>query len=80
MLNILCRMMVVDKFEDENFTAKHTGPGLLSTGVKMARKDWEKLHLHIASHNNFHTASSAAGCACLGSVISLSVFFVTWFT
>ncbi|KAB1225406.1 Diphosphomevalonate decarboxylase [Morella rubra] len=38
-------------------------------GVKIAKKDWEKLHLHIASYNNFPTAaglaSSAAGLACL---------------
>ncbi|CAE6037578.1 unnamed protein product [Arabidopsis arenosa] len=38
-------------------------------GIKIAKKDWEKLHLHIASHNNFPTAaglaSSAAGFACL---------------
>ncbi|KAM7463804.1 hypothetical protein LguiA_031925 [Lonicera macranthoides] len=38
-------------------------------GIKIAKKDWEKLHVHIASHNNFPTAaglaSSAAGFACL---------------
>ncbi|XP_059463384.1 diphosphomevalonate decarboxylase MVD2, peroxisomal-like [Corylus avellana] len=38
-------------------------------GIKIAEKDWEKLHLHIASYNNFPTAaglaSSAAGFACL---------------
>ncbi|CAA7052100.1 unnamed protein product [Microthlaspi erraticum] len=38
-------------------------------GIKIAKKDWEKLHLHIASYNNFPTAaglaSSAAGFACL---------------
>ncbi|XP_040991551.1 diphosphomevalonate decarboxylase MVD2, peroxisomal [Juglans microcarpa x Juglans regia] len=38
-------------------------------GIKIAKKDWEKLHLHIASYNNFPTAaglaSSAAGLACL---------------
>lgn len=43
-------------------------------GVKIEKKDWEKLHLHIASYNNFPTAaglaSSAAGFACL--VFSLS--------
>nr|ALC76525.1 diphosphomevalonate decarboxylase [Euphorbia helioscopia] len=37
--------------------------------IKIAKKDWEKLHLHIASYNNFPTAaglaSSAAGFACL---------------
>ncbi|KAG7948925.1 hypothetical protein I3843_13G033700 [Carya illinoinensis] len=38
-------------------------------GIKITKKDWEKLHLHIASYNNFPTAaglaSSAAGLACL---------------
>ncbi|XP_057978837.1 diphosphomevalonate decarboxylase 2-like [Malania oleifera] len=38
-------------------------------GIKIVRKDWEKLHVHIASYNNFPTAaglaSSAAGFACL---------------
>lgn len=38
-------------------------------GVKVEKKDWEKLHVHIASYNNFPTAaglaSSAAGFACL---------------
>ncbi|KAF5470146.1 hypothetical protein F2P56_010679 [Juglans regia] len=38
-------------------------------GIKIPKKDWEKLHLHIASYNNFPTAaglaSSAAGFACL---------------
>ncbi|GAB4836285.1 Diphosphomevalonate decarboxylase mvd2, peroxisomal [Ancistrocladus abbreviatus] len=38
-------------------------------GMKIAKEDWEKLHLHIASYNNFPTAaglaSSAAGFACL---------------
>nr|UES73137.1 mevalonate-5-diphosphate decarboxylase [Gymnema sylvestre] len=38
-------------------------------GIKITKKDWEKLHLHIASYNNFPTAaglaSSAAGFACL---------------
>ncbi|CAL1408947.1 unnamed protein product [Linum trigynum] len=38
-------------------------------GVKIAKKDWENLHVHIASYNNFPTAaglaSSAAGFACL---------------
>ncbi|XP_071721717.1 diphosphomevalonate decarboxylase MVD2, peroxisomal-like [Rutidosis leptorrhynchoides] len=38
-------------------------------GIKITKKDWEKLHLHIASFNNFPTAaglaSSAAGLACL---------------
>ncbi|KAK9282907.1 hypothetical protein L1049_011132 [Liquidambar formosana] len=38
-------------------------------GIKIAKKDWEKLHVHIASYNNFPTAaglaSSAAGLACL---------------
>ncbi|KAJ8754573.1 hypothetical protein K2173_005734 [Erythroxylum novogranatense] len=38
-------------------------------GIKIAKKDWEKLHVHAASYNNFPTAaglaSSAAGFACL---------------
>ncbi|KAK9668263.1 hypothetical protein RND81_13G045800 [Saponaria officinalis] len=38
-------------------------------GIKIAKKDWETLHVHIASYNNFPTAaglaSSAAGFACL---------------
>lgn len=38
-------------------------------GIKVVKKDWEKLHVHIASYNNFPTAaglaSSAAGFACL---------------
>nr|AFJ74329.1 mevalonate diphosphate decarboxylase [Hevea brasiliensis] len=38
-------------------------------GIKISKKDWEKLHVHIASYNNFPTAaglaSSAAGFACL---------------
>ncbi|KAB1993195.1 hypothetical protein ES319_D13G012800v1 [Gossypium barbadense] len=38
-------------------------------GIKIEKKDWAKLHLHIASYNNFPTAaglaSSAAGFACL---------------
>ncbi|KAF5948083.1 hypothetical protein HYC85_014040 [Camellia sinensis] len=38
-------------------------------GIKITKKDWENLHLHIASYNNFPTAaglaSSASGFACL---------------
>ncbi|OWM87647.1 diphosphomevalonate decarboxylase MVD2, peroxisomal [Punica granatum] len=38
-------------------------------GIKIAKDDWQKLHVHIASYNNFPTAaglaSSAAGFACL---------------
>lgn len=38
-------------------------------GIKIAKKDWQNLHVHIASYNNFPTAaglaSSAAGLACL---------------
>lgn len=43
-------------------------------GIKIEKKDWEKLHIHIASYNNFPTAaglaSSAAGFACLGNIIT----------
>ena len=51
-------------------------------GVKIDKKDWEKLHLHIASHNNFPTAaglaSSAAGFACLGIFLTfLSLCFLS---
>lgn len=39
-------------------------------GIKIAKKDWENLHVHISSYNNFPTAaglaSSASGFACLG--------------
>ncbi|KAH9299186.1 hypothetical protein KI387_030868, partial [Taxus chinensis] len=38
-------------------------------GIVIRKEDWQSLHLHIASHNNFPTAaglaSSAAGFACL---------------
>uniref|UniRef100_A0A7C9E293 diphosphomevalonate decarboxylase n=2 Tax=Opuntia streptacantha TaxID=393608 RepID=A0A7C9E293_OPUST len=38
-------------------------------GIRIAKNDWENLHVHIASYNNFPTAaglaSSAAGFACL---------------
>ncbi|KAG6414860.1 hypothetical protein SASPL_122234 [Salvia splendens] len=38
-------------------------------GIKITKKDWEKLCVHIVSYNNFPTAaglaSSAAGLACL---------------
>ncbi|XP_024974274.1 diphosphomevalonate decarboxylase MVD2, peroxisomal [Cynara cardunculus var. scolymus] len=38
-------------------------------GIKIKKEDWQNLHLHIASYNNFPTAaglaSSAAGLACL---------------
>ncbi|XP_021887839.1 diphosphomevalonate decarboxylase MVD2, peroxisomal [Carica papaya] len=38
-------------------------------GIKIVKEDWKKLHVHIASYNNFPTAaglaSSAAGFACL---------------
>ncbi|KAL6125502.1 hypothetical protein ACLB2K_073559 [Fragaria x ananassa] len=40
-----------------------------SKGIHITKRDWEKLHVHIASYNNFPTAaglaSSAAGFACL---------------
>ncbi|KAK6156281.1 hypothetical protein DH2020_010529 [Rehmannia glutinosa] len=54
-------------------------------GIKIAKKDWEKLHVHVVSYNNFPTAaglaSSAAGLACLGSgsaCRSLYGGFVKW--
>ncbi|KAI7758059.1 hypothetical protein M8C21_017365, partial [Ambrosia artemisiifolia] len=52
-------------------------------GVYIKKEDWQKLHLHIASYNNFPTAaglaSSAAGLACLGSACrSLYGGFVKW--
>ncbi|CAN4114406.1 unnamed protein product [Withania somnifera] len=38
-------------------------------GIKITKKDWQNLHVHIDSYNNFPTAaglaSSAAGFACL---------------
>ncbi|KAJ3683138.1 hypothetical protein LUZ60_013365 [Juncus effusus] len=38
-------------------------------GIKIKKEDWQKLHVHISSYNNFPTAaglaSSAAGFACL---------------
>ncbi|XP_042509943.1 diphosphomevalonate decarboxylase MVD2, peroxisomal-like [Macadamia integrifolia] len=38
-------------------------------GIRIQKQDWTKLHVHIASYNNFPTAaglaSSAAGFACL---------------
>ncbi|EPS58761.1 hypothetical protein M569_16051, partial [Genlisea aurea] len=44
-------------YEDEN------------KGIKISSEDWQKLHVHIVSYNNFPTAaglaSSAAGLACL---------------
>jgi hypothetical protein len=42
-------------------------------GIRIKKEDWERLHVHIASYNNFPTAaglaSSAAGLACLGKLI-----------
>ena len=47
-------------------------------GIVIKKEDWQRLHLHIASYNNFPTAaglaSSAAGFACLGL---FSLFFNT---
>lgn len=43
-------------------------------GIKIKKEDWGKLHVHIASYNNFPTAaglaSSAAGLACFGNASS----------
>ncbi|XP_061363341.1 diphosphomevalonate decarboxylase MVD1, peroxisomal-like, partial [Gastrolobium bilobum] len=42
-------------------------------GIKISKEDWGKLHLHIASYNNFPTAaglaSSTAGFACLDFMV-----------
>ncbi|XP_062093517.1 diphosphomevalonate decarboxylase MVD1, peroxisomal-like [Humulus lupulus] len=49
-------------------------------GIKIFKEDWGKLHIHIASYNNFPTAaglaSSVAGLACFGNIqiLSLSSF------
>ena len=46
-------------------------------GIKIKKEDWENLHVHIASYNNFPTAaglaSSAAGFACLGNASSATM-------
>jgi diphosphomevalonate decarboxylase len=43
-------------------------------GIKIKKEDWDRLHVHISSYNNFPTAaglaSSAAGFACLGTKFS----------
>lgn len=43
-------------------------------GIRIQKEDWENLHVHIASYNNFPTAaglaSSAAGFACLVFVLA----------
>ncbi|KAF7149375.1 hypothetical protein RHSIM_Rhsim03G0099400 [Rhododendron simsii] len=45
-------------------------------GIKITKKDWENLHVHIDSYNNFPTAaglaSSAAGFACFGKELFFS--------
>lgn len=47
-------------------------------GIKIAKADWEKLHVQIVSYNNFPTAaglaSAAAGLACLGNLTIPSTF------
>lgn len=55
-------------------------------GIKIAKKDWEKLHVYIDSYNNFPTAaglaSSAAGLACLGKpnlTLNIKFSLVDWF-
>jgi diphosphomevalonate decarboxylase len=54
-------------------------------GIRIKKEDWEKLHVHIASYNNFPTAaglaSSAAGLACFGkfsSTIIIMFHNVDW--
>ncbi|KAL8167365.1 hypothetical protein V2J09_008864 [Rumex salicifolius] len=39
-------------------------------GLKISKKDWKKLHVQIASYNNFPTA---AGLACLGKGLAVLV-------
>lgn len=52
-------------------------------GIKIAKEDWQKLRVHIASYNNFPTAaglaSSAAGFACLGNIDGPCSFFLLLF-
>jgi diphosphomevalonate decarboxylase len=49
-------------------------------GITIKKEDWEKLHVHIASYNNFPTAaglaSSAAGFACLGKSPSSDIMVI----
>ncbi|KAF8395384.1 hypothetical protein HHK36_019330 [Tetracentron sinense] len=51
-------------------------------GIRIQKKDWEKLHVRIDSCNNFPTAaglaSSASGFACLG-MIEHSLYFLFYF-
>jgi diphosphomevalonate decarboxylase len=46
-------------------------------GIRIKKEDWEKLHVHIASYNNFPTAASLAsstgGIACLGKFSSTTM-------
>ncbi|KAJ0455330.1 putative diphosphomevalonate decarboxylase [Helianthus annuus] len=42
-------------------------------GIKIKKEDWQKLHLHIASYNNFPAAD---GLACLGTDFILLFFIV----